>query len=183
MSFEINEGIRFFHFENFEDRITQAVFTRQGGTSPVPWESLNLGGTVGDDTERVRRNRDMALHAIRRSPDSVYDVWQVHGINVAIAEAARPKEAPHLQADVILSDKPGITLLMRFADCVPIFLHDPKKNVIGMAHAGWMGSVLGTVQEAIRKMQSHFRCNPADIKAGIGPSIGSDHYEIGSDAR
>jgi YfiH family protein len=181
MSFKSNEGIRFFQFNNFSDRITQGVFTRQGGTSPAPWESLNLGGTVGDDTKRVRSNREKALRTLDRDPASVFDVWQVHGTNVAIAEAARPEDTPHIQADVILTNSPKVTILMRFADCVPILLHDPIRNVIGMVHAGWMGTVLGTVKEAVRTMQVHFGCDPVNIQAGIGPSIGPDHYEIGPD--
>jgi hypothetical protein len=86
-----------------------------------------------------------------------------------------------LQADVILTNKPGITLMMRFADCVPIMLHDPIHHVVGIAHAGWLGTVLGTVKYAINAMQSKFASKPADIRAAIGPSIGPDHYEVGPD--
>ncbi len=129
----------------------------------------------------MRENRQRALEALGCDPESVYDVWQVHGVNVAIAEAPRPPEMPHLQADVILTDTPGITLMMRFADCVPVFLHDPVRKVIGIAHAGWMGTVRGTVRIAVEAMQAHFGSNPGDIRAAIGPSIGPDHYEVGPD--
>ena len=70
---------------------------------------------------------------------------------------------------------------MRFGDCVPILFHDPKKHVIGIAHAGWMGTVRGVVQTAVEGMQSHYGCKPEDIVAGIGPSIGVDHYEVSAD--
>jgi hypothetical protein len=163
------------------DGLTHAVFTRQGGCSPRPWAALNLGGTVGDDPQRVHENRSRALVALDRDPESVYDVWQVHGIDVAIAEAPRLPETSHLQADTILANAPGTTLLMRFADCVPVFLHDPVRKVIGIAHAGWMGTVRGTVRYAVEAMQARFGSKPADILAGIGPSIGPDHYEIGPD--
>jgi len=72
-------------------------------------------------------------------------------------------------------------LMMRFADCVPIFLCDPVHKVVGIAHAGWMGTVRGTVKAAIEAMQARFGSIPADIQAGIGPSIGPDHYQIGPD--
>jgi polyphenol oxidase len=181
MPFQSNAGIRYYQFENLGDGLIQAVIARQGGLSPDPWAALNLGGTVGDDPERVRENRQRALTALGRDPESVYDVWQMHGVNVAIAEAPRPREIPHLQADVILTNKPGITLMMRFADCVPVLLHDPVHNAIGIAHAGWMGTVQGTARIAVETMQAHFGSNPDDIRAAIGPSIGPDHYEVGSD--
>ena len=181
MPFQSVAGICYYQFEQLGNGLTQAVFTRQGGCSPDPWNTLNLGGTVGDDPARVRENRNRALLALERSSESIYDVWQVHGVNVAIAEAPRIPDAPHLQADTILTNIPGITLLMRFADCVPILLHDPVHKVAGMVHAGWMGTVLGTVRVAVEAMQTHFGSNPGDILAGIGPSIGPDHYEIGPD--
>jgi YfiH family protein len=181
MPFLSKDGIRYFRFENLGDGVINAVFTRQGGISPHPWASLNLGGTVGDDLERVSRNRQLALAAQDRVPVSVYDVWQVHGINVAIADAPRSQDVPHQQADSILTDKPGITLMMRFADCVPVLLHDPIHKVIGIAHAGWLGTVRGIARVAVEAMRVHFGSKPGDILAAIGPSIGPDHYEVGQD--
>jgi polyphenol oxidase len=181
MPFRSAAGIRWYQFEGLGDGLTQAVFTRQGGLSPHPWAALNLGGTVGDDPVRVRENRNRALLALNRSPESVYDVWQVHGVNVVIADAPRLPETAHLEADAILTDKPGLTLLMRFADCVPIFLHDPVRKVIGIVHAGWLGTVRAAARFAVQAMQARFGTTPGDIMAGIGPSIGPDHYEIGPD--
>jgi len=181
MPFESAAGIRYYQFDQLGDDLTQAVFTRQGGCSQAPWDSLNLGGTVGDDKQRVLENVNRALSALDRAPGSIYDVWQVHGVNVAIAEAPRPVDALHLEADTILTNTPGITLLMRFADCVPIFLNDPVRKVVGISHAGWMGTVRGTVRFAVEAMQARFGSKPGDILAGIGPSIGPDHYEVGPD--
>jgi YfiH family protein len=179
MPFKTKTEIRFYQFENLDATLTQAVYTRLGGISPAPWDGLNLGGTVGDDPERVRENRRLALQAVGCDPKSIYDVWQVHGTEVAIAQAPRPPEEPHLQADIILTNKPEITLMMRFADCVPVLLHDPVRNVIGIAHAGWKGTVNGVAKIGVERMQSNFGSNPGDIRAAIGPSIGPDHYEIG----
>jgi YfiH family protein len=181
MPFQSNGEIRYFQFEQFDGGLTHGIFTRRGGVSPAPWDSLNLGSTVGDDIERVRQNRMLALAALGRDPASVYDVWQVHGVEVAIAEAPRPPESPHLQADIILTDRPGLTLMMRFADCVPVLLHDPLRKVVGIAHAGWMGTVRATVRFAVEAMQKRYGSRPCDIRAAIGPSIGPDHYEVGPD--
>ena len=181
MPFRSCEGIRYYQFKDLGEDLRQAVFTRRGGVSPEPWATLNLGGTVGDDPQRVRDNRRRALASLDLNLESVYDVWQVHGVDVAVATAPRPLEKPHLQADIIICDTPGVTLLMRFADCVPVFLHDPVRKAIGIAHAGWMGTVLGTARVAVEALQSQFGTSPEDIRAGIGPSIGPDHYVIGQD--
>ena len=181
MPFVTRGGLRIYQFDSLGPDLLQAVFTRQGGVSPQPWDSLNLGGTVGDDSERVRENRRLVFAAMNRNPLSLFDVWQVHGTEVAIAEAPHPPLSPHQQADAILTDKPGLTLMMRFADCVPILLHDPVRKVAGIAHAGWLGTVRGTVRAAVEAMQSHYGCSPAEIIAAIGPSIGPDHYEVGPD--
>jgi polyphenol oxidase len=179
MPFKSNGEIRYFQFEKLGQGLVHAIFTRKGGVSPQPWAALNLGSTVGDDLQHVRENRRRALGALELDPASVYDVWLVHGVNVAIAAAPRPAKEAHVKADVILTDKPGVTVLMRFADCVPILLRDPVRNVIGIAHAGWMGTVKGTVRFAVEAMQARFGSKPEDILAGIGPSIGPDHYEVG----
>jgi YfiH family protein len=181
MSFQSSGGLRYFQFESFDKSLSQAVFTRQGGISPEPWASLNLGGTVGDDPQRVSENRRRLLAALGRDPGTVYDVWQVHGVEVALAQAPRSPGSPHLQADIILTDQPGLILMMRFADCVPIFLHDPIHRAIGIVHAGWLGTVRGAASAAVQAMQAQFGTDPANLVAGIGPSIGPDHYEVGND--
>jgi len=181
MPFCTADGITYYTFDSLVSGVKQAVFTRLGGVSPEPWSSLNLGGTVGDERERVVANRLRALAAVGCDPRTVYDVWQVHGTDVVVAEEPRQPENPYVQADAILTDRPDVTLLMRFADCVPILLYDPVRRVAGIAHAGWMGTVKGTVRSAVEVMRSRFHCSPADILAAIGPSIGPDHYEIGPD--
>jgi YfiH family protein len=181
MPFHEQDGFRYYRFDLFSQDITQAVFTRRGGVSPKPWNSLNVGGSVGDDPARVAENRIRSFQMMGRDPASIHDVWLVHGTNVVHAEAPRPLEKPSTQADILLTDKPEVTLFMRFGDCVPLLFHDPKKQVVGMAHAGWQGTVLGVVGKAVKAMQERYGCKPADILAGIGPSIGHDHYQVGAD--
>ena len=85
------------------------------------------------------------------------------------------------QADIILTNRPEVTLYMRFADCVPLLFHDPAKQVIGLAHAGWVGTMKGAGRAAVEAMQARYGCKPENILAAIGPSIGVDHYEVGAD--
>jgi YfiH family protein len=181
MAFEHNNGIRYYRFDVFPRTVTQAVFTRRGGVSPTPWDSLNVGGTVGDEATRVLENRRRSFAAAGRSLGSLFDVWQVHSAEAVFADAPRLPAEDHRKADIIFTDRPEVTLYMRFADCVPIFLYDPVKDVIGLAHAGWLGTVRGAATSAVRAMRERYGSKPADILAGIGPSIGPDHYEVGSD--
>ncbi len=182
MPFHQAAGLRYYAFESLEGHpITQAVFTRQGGRSPAPWASLNVGGTVGDRAERVAQNRRMLFEALSRSPDSAYELWQVHGSEVVIAEQPRTEFDNLPRADAVLTDNPRVTLFMRFADCVPILLSDRNRGVVGLVHAGWQGTLRKTVVAAVDTMGKRYGSRPAHISAGIGPSIGPDHYEVGSD--
>lgn len=182
MPFHLSGGLRYYTFESLSSsRLVHAVFTRHGGVSPEPWSALNVGALVGDDPQRVSENRLRAFEAAGRSLGSMYDVWQVHGREVVCAQSPRPLDQPHIQADAILTDRPDLTLFMRFADCVPILLHDPKRGVIGVAHAGWQGTVIGVAAAAVQEMQSAYHSNPPDILAAIGPSVCTRHYEVGTE--
>jgi YfiH family protein len=181
MGFHGHDGLRYHTFETFPEEVAQGVFTRQGGVSPAPWASLNMGGMVGDTRVRVSENRERALGALDRSAASVFDAWLVHSADVLIAESPRPAGEPPQRADAILTDRQDITLLLRFADCVPILFYEPQKHVVGMAHAGWLGTLRGIARATVQRMVSHYGCEPGAIRAAIGPAIGADHYEVGPD--
>ncbi len=175
-------SIRYYSFDIFEGTgICQAIFTRRGGVSPSPWSSLNVGSTVGDTMENVVENRRRSFHAVGRDISTMYDVWQVHSVSVVCTDRPRPPEIPHIKADIILTDRHDVTLYMRFADCVPVLLYDPRHHVVGLVHAGWPGTVNEAAGVAVKAMEQTYGCRPADILAGIGPSIGVDHYPVGED--
>lgn len=179
MPFTQHNGLRYFQFDSLHVR--HAVFTRHGGVSPEPWASLNVGGTVGDVIERVRSNRLLSFEALGCDPRSIFDVWQVHSADVICADAPRNFDEPYQKAYIILTDDPDVTLFMRFADCVPILVHDPVKSVVGIAHAGWMGTLRDVAGAMLDAMRARYGSHPKDVIACIGPSIGPDHYEVGED--
>lgn len=182
MPFYETTGIKYFCFDSFQkEGLVQGVYTRLGGVSPHPWASLNLGGTVGDQRENVVENRKRIFDSAGLKVSSIYDPWQVHGTDVIDVTGPRPLDQPHQKADVILTNVKGITLFMRFADCVPILLYDPVRQVIGMVHAGWRGTIQGAAAEAVNAMVGRYQCSPGDIMAGIGPSICQDHYPVGAE--
>jgi YfiH family protein len=181
MPFCESNGIRYYTFDIFPSTVVHGIFTRRGGVSPAPWDSLNVGATVGDERERVIVNRKRSFAALGRRLDTMFDVWQVHSADVVFAEEPRPSDHDYQKADIIFTDKPSVTLYMRFADCVPVLLYDPKRKVVGIAHAGWLGTVRNVAGAAVQAMAQHYGSNPADMLAAIGPSIGMDHYEVGPD--
>lgn len=181
MPFQHQNGLRYYQFDIFSKNVINAVFTRRGGVSPEPWRSFNLSISVGDDPARVAENRVHAFETMRRDPASIHDVWLVHGTDIVHADAPRPLDRPAQKADILFTDKPNVSLFMRYADCVPLLFHDPKKGVIGLAHAGWMGTVKGVAEASIKGMQERYGSNPKDVIVGIGPSIGVDHYEVGEE--
>jgi len=182
MPFRSHGAVRYFTFDILDEaRVAHGAFTRQGGVSPSPWAELNVGGTVGDDPGRVKINRQRVFEALHHPPEAMYDVWQVHSGEVVIAQAPRQPHVAHQKADAILTNQPGVALFMRFADCVPILLYDPVRRVIGIAHAGWQGTLKGVARNAVQRMQQVFGSLPADILAAIGPSIAAHHYPVGAE--
>jgi hypothetical protein len=176
------DSLSYFAFDSLAgENLIQACLTRHGGVSQAPWATLNLGGTVGDDPGHVQENRRRAFQALGASLEHMYDVWQVHSAEVVLTDRPRPAEQVHLQADAILTDRPGLALFMRFADCVPIFLYDPIHRAIGLVHAGWIGTVKQIAGRAVLAMQDAFHSNPGDLLGAIGPSIGPHHYPVGAD--
>jgi hypothetical protein len=179
MPFSQQNGLRYFQFDSLNVR--HAVFSRHGGVSPSPWSSLNVGGSVGDEKENVRTNRLRSFSAMGCKPESMFDVWLVHSADVIYADSPSPEGEDVQKADIVLTNNPELTLYMRFADCVPILVHDPIRGVIGISHAGWMGTLKDVAGVTINSMHKKYGSNPSDIVACIGPSIGPDHYEVRQD--
>jgi YfiH family protein len=175
-------GLRYFQFESLlSTKLTQAIFSRLGGVSPSPWKSLNLGGTVGDDPARVSENKKKLLTALGYSSSQLSQIRQVHSAHVIVVNKPVSRNSILMQGDAMITNTPGLLMLMRFADCVPILLFDPENNAAGIVHAGWKGTVKEVASEAVNEMTKQFGTNPSDLLAGIGPSIGPDHYEIGEE--
>jgi YfiH family protein len=174
-------GLKYYTYDLFDQvGIIHGVFTRHGGVSPIPWESLNVGGMVGDHPEHIVENRRRCFNALGRDVTSLYDCWLVHGTEAIRVEEPRG-EAEHQKADILLTDRPEITLFMRYADCVPILFVDPVRRVIGLAHAGWMGTVDCVAGIAVKRMIEWYSSDPANIRAVIGPSICLNHYPVGAE--
>lgn len=184
MGFVEKNGLRYFQFDSLRDQqVFHAVLTRHGGFSEHPFDSLNTGGTVGDDPQAVLKNHHLIYETFGYQFESRFDVWQVHGNHVVCTDVPRSVGTPHSRADGILTSQPDVTLFMRFADCVPILLFDPIRKVIGIIHAGWQGTYKRIARSAVEKMTKVYGSIPEMLLAGIGPSICQQCYQVGDDVR
>jgi purine-nucleoside/S-methyl-5'-thioadenosine phosphorylase / adenosine deaminase len=108
-------------------------------------------------------------------------VKQVHGVHVAIARKGRTEDWQRPEADAIVTDDPHVAIGVRVADCAPVLLFDPVRNVAGAAHAGWRGTAAGTSVAAVRALAVTFGSRAADLIAAIGPCLGRCCGEVGPD--
>lgn len=177
---ENNNGVIVYRFEGLarEAGLEHALFTRQGGVSKPPFATLNLGHTVGDDLEAVRINHQRALRALGLRRADVATCYQVHGARTAVVRLDDRGKVQQ-ETDALVSNTPGVVLMLRFADCVPVLFFDRHRRVIALAHAGWRGVAVGTVPATVHALVEEFGSDPADLWAGIGPSIGPCCYEVG----
>lgn len=167
------------------ESLRHAFSERGGGSSQAPYASLNLGLHVGDRAELVVDNRRRLADALGARLEDFCFAEQCHGHRIAlVGEADRGRgaldAATALPAtDALVTDRPGLWLAILVADCVPLVLADPKRGVVALAHAGWRGTVDGIAALTVAAMEESFGCRPADIRAGIGPSIGPKDFEVG----
>jgi YfiH family protein len=175
------QDIVFYQFEELTPYtdLVHGVFTRLGGVSGAPFASLNVGLTVGDPVDNVYANRQRVASALGFSDDDAFTTWQVHGADVIVQRDRRPQSWPPPKADAIVTAERDLPLTMRYADCVPLVFYDPRQHAIGIAHAGWRGTLAGVGPATVRTMEAAFGSQPDDIVAGIGPSIGPCCYEVG----
>jgi YfiH family protein len=173
-------GVVLYRFDGLAgaEGVRHAVLTRIGGVSQGPYATLNLGHTVGDDLAAVEENHRRALDALGLDPRQVVSPYQVHGARVGVVGWAH-RGTVQPATDALVTAMPAVPLLMRFADCAPVLLFDPVQRVVGMAHAGWRSVVAGVVEATVRTMRERMTCDPGDLWAGIGPTIGPCCYAVG----
>lgn len=147
-----------------------AFFTRHGGVSAVPCDSLNFSGSL-DLPENMRENRKRALDAIGMPVEKVSYLRQIHS---SIVHPAKPG---FQEGDALVTNEIGIPIAVSGADCFPVLFHDPIHQVIGAAHCGWKGTLNRISKNVITEMEL-LGANASDIRVAIGPGICIDHYEV-----
>jgi len=162
---------------NKDTGIGHAFFTRRGGVSSGPYQSLNCGFGSGDAVESVAQNRGIAMQQLGLPADRLVTCNQIHSATaIAVESPWRPEGAP--RADGLVTRVPGIALGILTADCAPILFYDPGAGVIGAAHGGWRGALGGIVEATVERMEA-VGAEPSRIRAAVGPCIGQASYEVG----
>jgi YfiH family protein len=179
----IEQGaLRFLQFDSFDStNVAHGIFTRHGGVSPEPYASLNMSVSTGDAPGNVRQNVALGFGALERDPATCADLWQVHSARVIVADEPNGPRGHLGQADALISDRPEVSLLLRFADCVPVLIYDRRRPAVAVVHAGWRGALQKVSKAAVQAMTERYGSRPADLVAGVGPGIGPCHYAVGPD--
>ncbi|HSH65140.1 MAG TPA: peptidoglycan editing factor PgeF [Bacteroidia bacterium] len=159
------------------EEVIAAQSTRLDGVSPVPFQSLNLGLSVQDDEKNVHKNRELFFGALEISPSQVALSHQVHQNKVKVVERPGRSEG----YDVQITDKRGVFLAVSIADCAPILIHDERNDAVAAVHAGWRGTTMGAVTNALKQMKRVYGTNGRFCKAYIGACISFDAFEVGEE--
>ncbi|MBI5047812.1 MAG: peptidoglycan editing factor PgeF [Deltaproteobacteria bacterium] len=160
--------------------ISHGFLSRLGGISKPPFASLNFDIREGDAVENVKHSKAIAGRLFGFDASRLLTINQVHGSDIFTID--KPvKDISGLSktsADAIITNQCGIAIGVLTADCVPILLADPVKNVVGVVHAGWKGTAKGIIEKAIETMVKQFDSDKKAILAAIGPSIGQCCYKV-----
>lgn len=138
---------------------------------------FNLSFHTGEEA-LVNANRER-LFSFFKGAKAMTIPKQCHGVHIHHVKdfvSSMPTDT-----DAVVTNVKGHVIGVLSADCVPILLYDPVKEVLGVAHAGWKGTVALIGPLLVAQMKEQYKSNPADIRAYIGPSIGLNHFEVGKE--
>jgi YfiH family protein len=152
-------------------QLIHLVFTRRGGVSHHPFDSLNTSHTAGDSAENVTEN----LSKIKKAVEAEHLIFmdQVHGDYIFIVRRGHLGTQGKIpSADAMITDLSGVALMVKQADCQGVIIFDPKRSVVANVHCGWRGNVRNILGRVVARMEQEFECRPGDLLAAIGPSLG-----------
>jgi len=151
--------------------------------------ALNLGFTKQDSRAAVGRNRELFLKELGvsngRKSWPLVSLRQIHSDLIHCVDRTRVDEMTKqpLAGDGMITAAPGVVLAVQAADCLPIILVDRKQRAVGVFHAGWRGTVKRIVEKGVGEMRKHFKSNPRNLAAAIGPGVHGCCYEVGEEVR
>jgi len=167
-----------------------AFFTRRGGVSAPPWDTLNLAASTGDDPAAVHENLVRAARRLGIPPARLYFLSQVHGVAARELTGEEDREAVVREVgDITVSRAPGVACGVRSADCATVLLADRRSGAVAAVHSGWRGTVLGAAAQGVAELRrlarlarlAHLAGSEEDLVAAIGPHIEACCFEVGDD--
>jgi YfiH family protein len=164
-----------------EAGFAHAFFTRRGGVSRSPWDSLSFSVAQGDDPAAVRENRRRAAQRLGVEERALYYLSQVHGTAALVLNGGEePDDVVRVVGDITLSRTPRVACGVRSADCVPVLLGDRHTGAVAAVHSGWKGTTLRAAIIGVERLRE-LSGGPGDIVAAIGPCISACCFEVGED--
>jgi hypothetical protein len=173
MELTARQELTFYRLPNLAafPEVVHGIFTRRGGVSSGSYASLNLSFAVGDEPEAVKENRRRVVQALGLS--ELVGADQVHGLKEKVIYPGNPAPAQEIpEVDILITQKPGLGLLIKQADCQAVMLYDPEHRVVANVHCGWRGQVAGILEEAVIRLKKTFNSQAHRLIAGIGPGLG-----------
>lgn len=166
-----------------EKGFSHAFFTRQGGVSLPPWDSLSFVVATGDEPAAVLENRRRAARAIGVAVEKLYYLSQVHGTAARLLTGDEGwDEVLRSTGDITVSRTPGVACGVRSADCVTVLLGAVESGAVAAIHSGWKGTVLDAVGAGVRALRETLGSPAqAEIVAAVGPHIEGCCFEVGDD--
>jgi polyphenol oxidase len=157
-----------------------AFTDRTGGVSLAPYDSLNLGGGVGDTNDAVAENQRRLAGAVGLPASRLVFLRQVHGVDVAVVDGPWPAGAPPPQVDAVVTTSADLGLVVLIADCLPVLLGDDDAGLVAAAHVGRRGLAAGIVGRVVVAM-TDLGAAPERIETVVGPGICGSCYEVPAD--
>lgn len=164
----------FIHYNIFKPFEKLLAFTTSKQTL-----AINNARFTGDSIEDYQTSRQLLAEKLGIDSTKLVFPRQTHTNCVADINDIPKNEIA--ETDAIVTNQSEICICVQTADCVPILLFDPIKNVVSAVHAGWRGTVKKIVEVAVEKMIVKYQSSPKDILAAIGPSISQEIYEVGNE--
>ena len=158
--------------------VEHGFFTRKGGVSLPPFDTLNLSDNNGDRDEHVFQNKDRIAQVFSFDLKRLVLLHQIHQDRILLLKEPFSTLPSSLEYDAVITNASNTFVGILSADCVPVFVVDQKKRVIAAIHAGRQGTALHITGKVLKRMEEEFGCSPNDLLITLGPSIGFCCYEI-----
>jgi YfiH family protein len=177
LQFDLLQQEDLFHFST----------TRNGGVSEDAYATFNLGFYAGDNPENVYANREILASAMDIPVHDLFVPYQTHGDKICVIDeeflnlSDNDKYTLLNGVDALITDRKNISIGVTTADCVPILIYDPQKQVFAAIHAGWKGTVAKIAGKTVETMINLYDCRPENLLVGIAPCISQKYFEVGEE--
>ena len=173
--------------ENWMDlnsKLVSGFTTLEGGTLEGDFKGLNIAYHVGDDPKQVLSNRICVSEKIDIPLKNWVFAEQLHTTTIHkvtagdLGSGVYDFESGISATDGLYTKDINVVLATFYADCTPLYFYAPNHQLIGVAHAGWRGTVNGIMHKMLQTLKEIEHIHPSEILVAIGPCIGRDAYRV-----